>query len=170
MFATNSPHIPLKRVLLFTTGRTIIIPNIYTKQKFLLYIKNIRRKIMKTIRTRFVAVEYNQDNGTCKKVLSCVNLTENDYQKLLNESLASKQHGLAKAQAQRNELDKVEKDIENLYILLAKSTFDNLVDRGLIEDDEQLQQDFFDYVLEEKEEFTTDNELFKKILNKIRGI
>jgi hypothetical protein len=122
---------------------------------------------MKDLRTRFVAIELN-DNGTCKKVLSCVNLTESEYQKLLNESLASKQHGLAKAQKQKKDIENICNDIANEYLLLAKSIYDNFVDRGLLEEDEELQKQFYDFIFNGGD-FVPTNPDFMKILNKIRG-
>lgn len=122
---------------------------------------------MKELRTKFVAIELN-DNGTCKKILSCVNLTQSEYNKLLNESLASRQHGLAKAQAQREEIEHIFTYLGKHDLLLAKSIFDNFVDRGLIEEDDELQKSFYDYIFNEGK-FETTNEDFMKILNKVRG-
>lgn len=125
---------------------------------------------MKDLRTRFVAVEYNE-NGTCKKVLSCVNLTESEYKKLLNESLVSKQHGLARLEKQKQDYELLKKKLEEEQILQAKSIFDNFVDRGLIEDDEELQKDFYDFFFNDTPLTYAylKNEHFMKILNKIRG-
>ena len=123
---------------------------------------------MKELRTKFVCVEYNE-NGTCKKILSCVNLSESEYNKLLNESLASRQHGLAKSQKQREEIELIKKRIGDQYFLQAKSIFDNFVDRGLIEDDEELQKSFYDYFFNDKPLEYPNNEYFNKILKTIRG-
>lgn len=122
---------------------------------------------MKDLRTRFVAVEYNE-NGSCKKVLSCVNLTESEYQKLLNESLVSKQHGLARLEKQKKDIEYICIDIAKQYLLLAKSIYDNFVDRGLLEEDEELQKQFYDFIFNGGE-FAPTNQEFLKILNKIRG-
>jgi len=123
---------------------------------------------MKELRTKFVCIELN-DSGTCKKVLPCVNLTDSEYNKLLNESLASKQHGLAKAQKQKEEIEKLDTRINKHDMLLAKSIFDNFVDRGLIEEDDELQQSFYDYIFNNKNDRVFHNEFFEKILDKIRG-
>ena len=122
---------------------------------------------MKDLRTRFVAIELN-DNGTCKKVLSCVNLTESEYQKLLNESLASKQHGLARLEKQKEDFEKIDTRLYEHDILLAKSIFDNFVDRGLIEEDDDLQKSFFNFIFTGSA-FNPTNPYFLDILNKIRG-
>ena len=123
---------------------------------------------MKELRTKFVAIEYNE-NGTCKKVLPCVNLTDNEYHKLLNESLASKQHGLARLEKQKKDIECIYKDISNEYLLIAKSIYDNFVDRGLLEEDEELQKQFFNFIFNDRE-FNPTNQDFIKILNKIRGV
>ena len=122
---------------------------------------------MKDLRTRFVAIELN-DNGTCKKVLSCVNLTESEYQKLLNESLVSKQHGLARLEKQKEDFEKIDTRLYEHDILLAKSIFDNFVDRGLIEEDDDLQKSFFNFIFTGSA-FNPTNPYFLDILNKIRG-
>ena len=117
-------------------------------------------------RTKLVAVEFNP-NGTCKKCLEIRNLTETEYKKLLNESLLSREHGLKKVEEQKQEISDIKVDVENNQVLLAKSIYDNFVDRGLIEEDSELQKSFYDYIFEDKL-FETDNKDFLTILAKVR--
>lgn len=119
-------------------------------------------------RLKLVAVEFNP-NGTCKKCLEIRNLTETEYKRLLNESLESREHGLKKVEEQRKELDNIDYHIGLNKILLAKSIYDNFVDRGLIEEDEELQKSFYDYIFENKEFEYKDNKDFVTILKKVRG-
>lgn len=123
---------------------------------------------MSNLRTKFVAVEYNE-NGSCKKVLSCVNLTESEYNKLVNESLESKQHGLARLEKQRKDMTYCKEKILAHDYLLAKSLYDSYVNRGEFELYEKFEQDFKDYLLNGGDfpsELPTE---YEQILNKLGG-
>ena len=96
-------------------------------------------------KTELVAVEYN-DSGTCKKVFHIKNLTKTELNKLLNESAVSKQHGLKKAQAQEERLLNLEGKIEKDSFFIAKSIYDNFVDRGLFEEDYAFQKLWYDFI------------------------
>ena len=114
-----------------------------------------------------VAVE-NNPNGTCKKVLLVQNLTQSDYAKLVNESNISREHGIERAKKIDNQFLHLNEKANEHDLLLAKSIFDNFVDRGLLEDDEKLQKDFYDFIFEGGS-FETSNEHFVKIYKKVRG-
>lgn len=96
-------------------------------------------------RTKLVAVEYN-DNGSCKKALIVKNLTETDYKKLVDESLVSKEHGKQKASEINKRIANCEIKLTKHELCLAKSIYDNFVDRGLIEDDDEFQKSWYDFV------------------------
>jgi len=101
---------------------------------------------MNNIKTNLVAVEFN-DNGTCKKVLLVKNLTEQEYAKLLNESSVSKEHGKKKSEKLQQDLNTLFAKSNHLGLYLAKSIYDNLVDRGEIEDDQDFETLWTNHIL-----------------------
>lgn len=115
-------------------------------------------------RTKLVAVEF-VDNK-CTKAYIVKNLTETEYKKLVNESTE-----FALKEEERKQ--KIEKQIYDIFCkfaqhdyFLAKSIYDNLVDRGLIEDDDQFQKEWFDYIFK-GEEIKHEPQEFKDILGKV---
>ena len=96
-------------------------------------------------RTKLVAVEFI--GNKCSKAFVVKNLTEVEYHKLLNESL--------EFQAKDNELkDGLIRDIaklhnrtRNLALFIAVGVYDNLVDRGLIEEDKVFDQKWHDFII-----------------------
>lgn len=124
--------------------------------------------MIKETKTRFVAVEYN-DNGTCKKVLQLVNLTESDYKKLLNQSAESRQHGREKSKSIETKIATNTKRIDIMTFLLAKSIYDNYVDRGVFEEDKDFEQAVYDCLFDDKKIILVGPEPFQKILEKVAG-
>lgn len=123
---------------------------------------------MKDLKTKFVAVELN-DDGTCKRVLFCKNLTEKEYTKLLDEETKSKKYEKEQKEKLSNNLWDIATKFSKHDFLLAKSIYDNFVDRGLIEDDEQFEKEFFQYIFEDKiiEHYP---EEYNKIFGKVVGL
>ena len=95
--------------------------------------------------TKFVSVELN-DNGTCKRVLLCKNITEKEYKELLNQQELSKQKELENDYLFKLKIANIEKHNCKHDLFIAKATYDNLVDRGLIDDDKAFQKLWFDFL------------------------
>lgn len=100
---------------------------------------------MKEIKTIFVSVELNNDK-TCKRVFKCLNLTESEYNKLLNEEAKSKEREKKIQERQEKELIYLSTKLSVNNLFLAKATYDNFVDRGLIEENNEFQQAWYDFV------------------------
>lgn len=100
---------------------------------------------MEEIKTIFVSVELNNDK-TCKRVFECRNLTENEYNKLLNEEAKSKEREKKIQERQEKEIIYLSTKLSVNDLFLAKATYDNFVDRGLIEENNEFQQAWYDFV------------------------
>ena len=94
---------------------------------------------------QLVAVEFI--GNKCSKAFVVKNLTDIEYHKLLNESL--------EFQAKDNELKdgiigdiaKLHNRTRNIALFIAVGVYDNLVDRGLIEEDKAFESKWKDYIL-----------------------
>lgn len=100
---------------------------------------------MEEIKTIFVSVELNNDK-TCKRVFECRNLTESEYNKLLNEEAKSKEREKKFEEIQQREMTNLLTKLSYHDLFLAKATYDNFVDRGLIEENNEFQQAWYDFV------------------------
>lgn len=97
-------------------------------------------------RTKLVACEYN-DKGICTNVFVVKNLTPTEYKKLVNESNVEK--------AQNKELqDSILLDIarlhtknKNLLVFVAKCIYDSFVDRGFIDDDNEFEIRWHNFIV-----------------------
>lgn len=101
---------------------------------------------MKEIKTKYCAIKY-ADNGTCEDILECKNLTEKEYAKLKNQGIEHKQEELKKEEIVNKRLANIETFLSKHNLLIAKGIYDNFVDRGLIEDDKEFQDKWYDYVI-----------------------
>lgn len=120
-----------------------------------------------------VAVLYDKEKK-CERVAKVYYVSQNEYNALVNEQekFANKEQRSKEQELKDKTLisQKIEK-LEKRDIMLAKSIYDNFVDRGDIEDDAQFQKDFFDFVFNDE----SLNELkmpkeFKKILRKVGNL
>lgn len=120
---------------------------------------------MKEIKTKYCAIKY-ADNGSCEQVLECKNLTEKEYAKLKNEEIANNQEELKKDECVDKRLTNLETFLGKHNLLIAKSLYDNFVDRGVIEDDKDFQEKWYNYVINGVKFSVIEEipELFKKIL------
>ena len=112
------------------------------------------------------AVSKNED-----KVFIVKNVTKNIYNELLTKQEKGVSEQIAKEKGfldwSNNVGQRLER-LENKDLLLAKSIYDNFVDRGLIENDDQFQQDYFDFIFNDKElDFDKAPIEYKKILEKV---
>lgn len=99
-------------------------------------------------KTILVAVLYDKDNK-CERVAKIYNKTEKEYNALVNEQEKHLENERI-AREKKLESDKHVNErlakLEKRDFMVAKSIYDNFVDRGLINDNEQFQRDFYDYV------------------------
>ena len=97
-----------------------------------------------------VAVSYSEGK-TCKEIYKVLNVDEPTFKKLVNEKNAYK---LEKEQALNNQARRfydLDKKVSKHDFLLAKSIYDNFVDRGLLEDNDEFQKLFYDIIFNKAE-------------------
>lgn len=124
------------------------------------------------IKNKHVAVALD-DGGKCEFLAKVKVINDREYNRLINEKEQKK------AQREQEELElknQVLCNKENIAklnrrdLLLAKSIYDNFVDRGLIENDDAFQQAWYDYFINDAElKFELYPAEFSKILDKVRG-
>ena len=81
-------------------------------------------------------------------ISSVKSVNEQEYKKLINlqaERQAKRESKAREHEEQHNNIDKKLTHYASLQCVLAKSIYDNFVDRGLIENDDQFQQMWFDF-------------------------
>ena len=105
------------------------------------------------------------------KVALLKNVTKNEYNELLNEQEKEQRKEDLEKNVVDEELTRHRKNIDALFvrdIILAKSIYDNFVDRGLLENDDAFQQMWFDFYFNDaKLELENAPEEYKKILVKV---
>lgn len=109
-------------------------------------------------------------NGS-KSIALVKSVNEQEYKKLINDQEKHLAKGEKKAlehEEQHKNVDKELKHFTALQCVLAKSVYDNFVDRGLIENNEDFQQMWFDFYFNDKE-FVLENapQEYVKILEKV---
>ena len=117
---------------------------------------------------KLVAISYTKDKK-CSRVMELKNVNEKELAQLKNEQ-AKKLDQETTFENQTLECFEKVKQIEQKLgkhaILLAKTLYDNLVDRGTIDDDSEFQEAFIDYLLNGKE-ITEYPQEFVAILEKV---
>jgi hypothetical protein len=115
---------------------------------------------------KLVAISLEQD-----QVFLVKSVSEQEYKKMLNkqhecESESERQKVIHIGQ--HNELGNRLTKLEKKNLILAKSIYDNFVDRGLLENDEQFQKDWFDFYFNSCE-LSLENapQEYKQILEKV---
>jgi len=122
------------------------------------------------MKEKLVAIKYDE-LGKCEQVAIVKNVQDNQYKTLKNEENEHKEFELKKEQKLNDRLCVLEKDNHNNSFLIAKSIYDNFVDRGLLEDNAEFQQMFYDMIFNEGEfDITKMPSEFETILNYVRGI
>ena len=115
---------------------------------------------------KLVAISLKQD-----QVFLVKNVGENEYKSLLNN-----QHKYDSEQERKdNEINKkFERQDARLFLLerkslfLAKAIYDNFVEKGLVDDNDDFQQEWYDYFFNDKPLSIDDCPIeFKKILDKV---
>ena len=117
---------------------------------------------------KLIAISTNGSNGV--SLVKSVN--EQEYKKLINDQskrLAKGEKLAFEHNEQHEQLKKGLLKAQRNELLLAKSIYDNFVDRGLIENNDDFQQAWFDYYFNDKE-ISLDNvpQEYEKILSKVR--
>lgn len=128
------------------------------------------------IKKKHVAVALD-DGGKCEFLAKVKVINDREYNRLINEKEQKKaQREKEELELKNKVLDNQEKinklncKVEHRDLLLAKSIYDNFVDRGLIENDDAFQQAWYDYFMNDIdlviEQYPAE---FSKILDKVRG-
>ena len=116
---------------------------------------------------KLIAISTNGSNSIA--LVKSVN--EQEYKKLINDQEKHLAKGEKKAlehEQQHNNIDKKLTHYAILQCVLAKSVYDNFVDRGLIENDDQFQQMWFDFYFNDKElDLNNVPQEYTKILAKV---
>ena len=124
------------------------------------------------IKNKHVAVAYD-DNGKCEFVAKVKVINDRELNRLINEksekdAIKRQKELELKKQVVTNQ-EKIS-DIESKFVLLAKSIYDNFVDRGLIENDYDFQESYYDFIFNDKEiDWEKAPQEFKTILRKVVG-
>ena len=95
-----------------------------------------------------VATFYDKENK-CQRVAKVKYVEEKEYNRLFNEQeqyLNDQDNKEKHLNDYRNNVTKRLEKLESKDLLLAKSLYDNFVDRGLINDDDKFQKDFYDFI------------------------
>lgn len=118
-------------------------------------------------RTKFVAIKYAGD-GTCDLVLECKNLTEKEYNKLVNQANVNKDKKILEENDIKKIIKYLVKQSDRHDYILAKALYDMNVERGFVTLDEKFEEDFRNYLYtgDFPQEYPSEYEL---ILNGIRG-
>lgn len=106
------------------------------------------------IKNKHVAVAYD-NNGNCEFVAKVKVVNDRELNRLLNEQEQHKQHELLKHEELKKQVSANKENIDTFtkgFIgIIAKSIYDNFVDRGLIDNDDDFQQMWYDYYFNDKE-------------------
>lgn len=119
---------------------------------------------------KLIAISTNGSNSIA--LVKSVN--EQEYKKLINEQEKNLAKGEKKAREHEQQHKNIDKELEHfdtLQCVLAKTIYDNFVDRGLIENDDQFQKMWFDFYFNDKElDLNNVPEEYTKILEKVVAI
>ena len=121
---------------------------------------------------KLIAISTNGSNSIA--LVKSVN--EQEYKKLINDQEKHLAKGESKAREHEQQHEKVNNDIRHfmeLGCVLAKNTYDNLVDRGQLEEDETFQKNWLSFLKNEMslEKFMNSApQDFVNIYERIRGM
>jgi len=121
------------------------------------------------MKEKLVAIKYDSVNK-CEELLIVKNVQDNQYKTLKNEENEHKEFELKKEQELIKKVNENKEKITKLEYIIAKSIYDNFVDRGLLEDNAEFQQMFYDMIFNKGEfDITKLPKEFETILNYVRG-
>ena len=115
---------------------------------------------------KLVAIECDE-SGACVSALLVKNISDQEYLKLKNESFKSKAKEINTKKETLSRLEKLETNKKYFELLIAKSIYDNFVDRGQIENDEEFQKAWYDFIFNDKPLADNLNNDFDTILKKV---
>lgn len=120
-------------------------------------------------KTYLVAIAYDSDHK-CKDIHKVMNVGESDFKQYVNEKNAYKQAQEKLREHQESIRLEMQQKITKHEYLLAKSIYDNFVDRGLFDDDQAFQQMYYEHIFEHKEfDLQQCPQEFLTILEYVRG-
>ena len=121
------------------------------------------------MRDKQVAVVCGEDG--CELLAEIKVVTQQESHKLANEYEKNKTNKLKEEQEHKDKTKKLEESVRHLLcrdLLIAKAQYDKFVDRGLLDENKEFDQKFYDFIFENKplkpSEYPED---FKKILEKV---
>ena len=121
------------------------------------------------MRDKQVAVVCGEDG--CELLAEIKVVTQQESHKLANEYEKNKSKKLKKESELESHLNQHDKELGHLFqheLLLAKALYDKFVDRGLLNENKEFDQKFYDFIFDNKplkpNEYPED---FKKILEKV---
>lgn len=122
------------------------------------------------MKDKLIALAYDE-LGNCKEILKVKNVDDQEFKKLVSEKNAHREKALQLEQSKEKELLELKNTCSTNTYLLAKSIYDNFVDRGLLDDSQEFQQMFYDFIFGDKT-FELDKcpQEYLTILEKIRGL
>lgn len=122
------------------------------------------------MKDKLVAVYINEKGG-CEQVLKVKTISSNEYAFLLNQVSKNNENNQNEKIKLLGRVSKAEEDISKLkhkHIILAKSVFDNLVDKGKLETTDEFEKMWFDYLFNDaKFDTSVSTDEFIKILGKV---
>ena len=122
------------------------------------------------MKEKLVAIKYDE-LGKCEQVAIVKNVQDNEYKALKNEEHEHKEFELRKEQELNKKVNDSKEKITKLEYIIAKNIYDNFVDRGLLEDNAEFQQMFYNMIFNEGEfDITKMPSEFETILNYVRGM
>lgn len=108
---------------------------------------------MPEVKKNHIAVVIGK-NG-CESIAEVKVVNDRELNRLLNEQEQHKQHELLEKEELKKQVSANKENIDTFtkgFIgIIAKSIYDNFVDRGLIDNDDDFQQMWYDYYFNEKE-------------------
>ena len=108
---------------------------------------------MPEVKKNHIAVVIGK-NG-CESIAKVKVVNDRELNRLLNEQEQHKQHELLEKEELKKQVSANKENIDTFtkgFIgIIAKSIYDNFVDRGLIDNDDDFQQMWYDYYFNEKE-------------------
>ena len=116
-----------------------------------------------------VAVAYTHDKS-CKEIYKVINVDEQEFKKLVNQKNEYKDNELKLESEKQKAFIDLKRRVDSREYLIAKSLYDNYVDRGLFEDSLDFQQMFYNHIFHNAEfDLTLCPSEFLTILEFVRG-
>lgn len=108
---------------------------------------------MPDIRNKLCAVNFDEE-GKCEKIVQVRNLTEKEVKQYQSEERKNNEKNFERELEEKKQFSALYNEVEKLKernFHLAKSIYDNFVDRGKIKDNSDFQKAYYDYVFNGRE-------------------